>query len=320
MAFAFRRWLAGVPRGAVKQLRLYTYHFGYQRIAGINHNVGTDGPWEPKRVLGTVGVQPDGSAMFRVPANTPISIQPLDANGRALQLMRSWATAMPGEFLSCVGCHERRTDAVTNRGALAYDTDGRYTADLTPRDDRFDDGRLVTADVGGYQPNAWGLHDMRGNAWEWTRTAYRRYSYKEGDGRNAPGANDRVVVRGGSWRDRPKRCRSAFRLSYPPWRKVFNVGFRVVAAGAPRPLRAQVGAVREEAGFPADLPAAGRFVPMYIGTHQRAFPAGAGAAGFQTSMPEKFAAPPRLATSIEPSAILTIHGPSRRQSPSRPLS
>ncbi|MGB2822863.1 MAG: hypothetical protein WBF17_17910, partial [Phycisphaerae bacterium] len=111
--------LAGVPRGAVKQLRLYTYHFGYQRIAGINHNVGTDGPWEPKRVLGTVPLQPDGSAMFRVPANTPISIQPLDANGRALQLMRSWATAMPGEFLACVGCHERRTDAVTNRGALA---------------------------------------------------------------------------------------------------------------------------------------------------------------------------------------------------------
>jgi formylglycine-generating enzyme required for sulfatase activity len=36
------------------------------------------------------------------------------------------------------------------------------------------------------------------------------------------------VVRGGSWHDRPKRCRSAFRLNYPAWRKVFNVGFRVI--------------------------------------------------------------------------------------------
>jgi len=38
----------------------------------------------------------------------------------------------------------------------------------------------------------------------------------------------RKVVRGGSWCDRSKRCRSAFRLSYPAWQRVHNVGFRVV--------------------------------------------------------------------------------------------
>ena len=69
-----------------------------------------------------------------------------------------------------------------------------------------------------------------GNAWEWTLSACRPYPYRPADGRNAPGSNGRIVVRGGSWRDRPKRCRSAFRLSYPRWRKVFNVGFRVVVA------------------------------------------------------------------------------------------
>ena len=36
------------------------------------------------------------------------------------------------------------------------------------------------------------------------------------------------VVRGGSWYDRPQRCRSAYRLPYSPWQKVFNVGFRIV--------------------------------------------------------------------------------------------
>jgi len=619
--------LKGVPKGAVKKLRLFTYHFAYRRSAGINYMVGIDGPWEPKRVLGTVDVESDGSALFSIPANTPISIQPLDEKGMALQLMRSWMTAMPGEVISCVGCHEKRNSGAPNnrtiaarktpgritpwqeevrgfsfprdvqpvldrycvtchdgtkrngrtipdlrrdqgrfivfrnrdprpkvvrdipkrklygkyggvfdpsfvelraylrvpglesdlrmlypcefhpatseliqmllkghhgvkldhdawgrlttwidlnapchgtwhetagtsrtkkdhgprrelqklyagidedpeevprtpaavikpikptpparpgprsincegwpidaaaagrlqasagevrrsvdlgRGVkldlmripagqfvmgdadghidelplarvrvaksfwmgrvevtnaqyrrfaplhdsrfehkgswkfserhlgwdlsgpdqpvvrvsavealafckwlskkigqsvtlpteaqweyacragsdramsyggldtdfaalanmadatirrLAYDTDGRYTGDLVPRDARFDDRGLVTVDVGGYKPNAWGLHDMHGNAAEWTRSAYEPYPYKSDDGRNAPKAGEALVVRGGSWRDRPKRCRSAFRLSYPAWQKVYNVGFRIVIESGDR--------------------------------------------------------------------------------------
>jgi formylglycine-generating enzyme required for sulfatase activity/cytochrome c553 len=111
--------LNNVPRGAVKKLRLFTYHFAYHKVAGINHRVGTDGPWEPKRILGTVPVEADGSAVFRVPANTPISIQPLDADGKALQLMRSWMTAMPGEIVSCVGCHETQSTGPPNQRTIA---------------------------------------------------------------------------------------------------------------------------------------------------------------------------------------------------------
>jgi hypothetical protein len=46
-----------------------------------------------------------------VPAYTPLSLQPLDAEGKAVQLMRSWFTAMPGETVSCVGCHEKQNTA-----------------------------------------------------------------------------------------------------------------------------------------------------------------------------------------------------------------
>jgi formylglycine-generating enzyme required for sulfatase activity len=102
--------LRGVPRGAVKELRLFTYNYVYRHTSrrGFGHlaTPGVDGPWEPRYLLGTVPVRADGSALFRVPANTPLSVQPLDAQGRALQQMRSWFTAMPGETLSCVGCHE----------------------------------------------------------------------------------------------------------------------------------------------------------------------------------------------------------------------
>ena len=111
---------------------------------------------------------------------------------------------------------------------LAYDTDGRYTMDLVPRDARFDDGHLVTANVGSYLPNRWALHDMHGNVWEWTRSAYEPYPYRGDDGRNAVEDAGPRVVRGGSWYDLPKRCRSAFRLSFPPWQRVHNVGFRVI--------------------------------------------------------------------------------------------
>jgi formylglycine-generating enzyme required for sulfatase activity len=98
--------LTEIPRGTVKSLRLYTYHYAFHNTGGIFGSVGQDGPWDIRGVLGTVPVEEDGSAHFRVPANLPISFLPLDENGQALQLMRSWATAMPGENLHCIGCHE----------------------------------------------------------------------------------------------------------------------------------------------------------------------------------------------------------------------
>jgi formylglycine-generating enzyme required for sulfatase activity len=101
------------------------------------------------------------------------------------------------------------------------------TMDFTPREGRFNDGERVACGVGKYQPNAWGLLDMHGNVAEWTRTAMRAYPYKA-DGRDAADADGERVIRGGSWADRPFRATSAFRLSYPKWQKVHNVGFRVV--------------------------------------------------------------------------------------------
>lgn len=97
--------LDGVPAGTVKKLRLYEFHYSYNQMGG-HIDIGVEGPWDVHRILGTVPVYEDGSAYFRVPANTPIALQPLDEEGKAVQLMRSWFTAMPGEVLSCVGCHE----------------------------------------------------------------------------------------------------------------------------------------------------------------------------------------------------------------------
>ena len=110
--------LRNVPRGTVKSLRLYSFHYAYQRIGG-HECVGMEGPWDVRRILGTVPVAEDGSAYFHVPANTPIALQPLDADGKAVQVMRSWFTAMPGEVLSCVGCHEQQNTAPPSQFTVA---------------------------------------------------------------------------------------------------------------------------------------------------------------------------------------------------------
>ena len=110
--------LKRVPRGTVKKLRLFSFDYGYHRLA--NHTyIGREGPWDVHRIMGTVDVESDGSSAFRVPANTPIALQPLDEEGKALQLMRSWLVAMPGEHLSCAGCHESNRETPPARHVMA---------------------------------------------------------------------------------------------------------------------------------------------------------------------------------------------------------
>lgn len=111
--------LDGIPKGAVKRLRVGTYYFSSRGTGGLLGSIGMDGPWDIKRVLGTVPVDADGSAFFRIPANTPIFVQPLDDEGKALQIMRSWFVGMPGETVSCVGCHESRATVVQAVGQRA---------------------------------------------------------------------------------------------------------------------------------------------------------------------------------------------------------
>jgi hypothetical protein len=61
-----------------------------------------------KQVLGTVPVEPDGSAYFRAPAGIPVCFQALDETGQAVHIMRSATYLQPGENASCIGCHEPR--------------------------------------------------------------------------------------------------------------------------------------------------------------------------------------------------------------------
>ena len=67
--------------------------------------------WTPVRVIGTVPIESDGSAHFRVPADTPVYFQLLDKDHMELRRMRSFISFQPGEVRGCVGCHETREEA-----------------------------------------------------------------------------------------------------------------------------------------------------------------------------------------------------------------
>lgn len=77
--------------------------------------------FERKRILGTAPVEADGSFHIRVPANTPISFNVLDDQGRSFVTKRNWIYARPGEsFTKCAGCHSvRGTPAPDDTQALA---------------------------------------------------------------------------------------------------------------------------------------------------------------------------------------------------------
>ncbi|MBL9138109.1 MAG: discoidin domain-containing protein [Verrucomicrobiales bacterium] len=157
-----------------------------------------------KCVLGTVPVEPDGSAYFRAPAGVILFFQALDERGLAVQTMRSVAHVQAGQTLGCVGCHEDRQQAPSSRTILASQ---RPPSKIRPGPDgswplRFD--RLVQPVVEArcvscHQPGAkdeqaakfdltrdraydalvgFGKPSLRDQVW----TAYRRGSSIAGDG------------------------------------------------------------------------------------------------------------------------------------------
>jgi formylglycine-generating enzyme required for sulfatase activity len=76
-------------------------------------------------------------------------------------------------------------------------------------------------------PNAWGLHDMHGNAWEWCNDWYEEYPSVHVTDPKGPSSGLRRVYRGGGWNLAARRCRSAFRDSYSPNIRYKLLGFRL---------------------------------------------------------------------------------------------
>ncbi len=114
------RAMQGVRQGEIKKLLVLE-----TLPKPINYTGGMDpltygGSFALERVLGTVPVEPDGSAYVEVPALRGLVLVALDANDLAVKRMQSFLTVQPGEVTGCVGCHEQRTRSVIpSKGLMA---------------------------------------------------------------------------------------------------------------------------------------------------------------------------------------------------------
>ena len=98
--------------------------------------------------------------------------------------------------------------------------------DPTARYVECNDGNAFTAAVGRYEPNAFGLYDMIGNAWEFVADCWSPSLPTSELALSAPSC-DRYRVRGGSWNDYPEELRSARRSAVQRDKRRNDDGFRV---------------------------------------------------------------------------------------------
>jgi hypothetical protein len=86
-------------------------------MMGLRSAIGeTD--FEPQQILGYAPIEPDGSFKLNVPADMPIGLAVVDAQGRALQTHTNWIQVRPGERRTCDGCHSPRRGGALNSGAI----------------------------------------------------------------------------------------------------------------------------------------------------------------------------------------------------------
>ena len=121
------------------------------------------------------------------------------------------------------------TTSPFNTGNNFTTDQGNYNGDFPYTENPKGIFRGKTVEVGSFAPNAWGLYDMHGNAWEWCSDWYALYSTEPMTDPNGPEAGTHRVFRGGCCFSWAQHCRSGQRNCNIPSFSAGNVSFRLAA-------------------------------------------------------------------------------------------
>lgn len=105
------RKMRDIKPGTVKQLLIYEVLPKPINYAGAMSEMSAGGTFSVERLIGTVPVSEDGSAFFKLPPLRSFLFLAMDQRGHCVKRMHSFTSVMPGERTTCIGCHEKRTEA-----------------------------------------------------------------------------------------------------------------------------------------------------------------------------------------------------------------
>ena len=179
------------------------------------------------------GIDTDGFPVEQISWNDAVDFcrRLTEQEHRAGRLPYDWEYHLPTEAQWEYACRAGTRTATAfgaslNSRAANFDGDLPYNGAETGPNLR----RPVTA--GSYPPNAWGIHDMHGNVWEWCRDGYADALPGGTDPEVAVGKTH--ITRGGAWNFTGWLCRSANRGNGPPDYRYDHLGFRVAVVRAGR--------------------------------------------------------------------------------------
>ncbi|MEX2570763.1 MAG: SUMF1/EgtB/PvdO family nonheme iron enzyme [Gemmatimonadota bacterium] len=220
LAFENERWSAGRAQGSVD---LPTFYIGRYEVTVAQYRAFVEATGHPA-----------AEQVFAAPPDHPVArVSWTDAlaYARWLERMLRESPATPVELKAALaeGLRLSLPDEAQWEKA-ARGTAGRiYPWGNEPRRDRANFGSGGTTAVGSFDCDecAYGIQDMSGNVWEWTRSPYQPLPFDPADDRDDLASDALWVMRGGAFNDSPQNVRTAIRGGADPGVRRPFIGFRV---------------------------------------------------------------------------------------------